>query len=107
MEDDTTSQLSSYFIDTIVDSNNIINHVYTASNAGTISFNDPTDYRDITLQRPGKPPLKVAETLECIMARLAILEPDFDKMEKYPALKEAYDNYKIIEGMLLNNDSDD
>lgn len=105
MEDDTTSQLSSYFTDTIVASNSI-NHVYTAG-AGTISLNDPTDYHDITIQRPGKPPLKVAETLECIMARLAILEPDFDKMEKYPALKEAYDNYKIIEGMLLNNDSND
>lgn len=108
MEDDTTSHLSSYFTDTIAASNSI-DYVYTASTAGadTISLNDPTDYHDITLRRPGKPPLKVAETLECIMARLAILEPDFDKMEKYPALKEAYDNYKIIEGMLLNNDSDD
>ena len=74
--------------------------------ADTITIDNSTN-SDFVINRPGKPPLKVAETLECIMDRLAILEPDFDKMEKYPALKEAYDNYKIIEGMLLNNDSDD
>lgn len=62
---------------------------------------------DITISRPGKEPLKVAETLEKIMDRLAIIEPDFDKMERYPALKEAYDNYKLIEAMLPNKNNDD
>ena len=72
----------------------------------TITIDNSTS-SDFVIKRPGKPSINVAETLECIMARLAILEPDFDKMEHYPALKEAYDNYKIIEGMLMNNDSND
>jgi hypothetical protein len=41
------------------------------------------------------------------MDRLAILEPDFDKMDRYPALREAYDNYKIIEALLTNNENND
>jgi len=56
-------------------------------------------YGDIVLSRSGKPDLKVGDALDEIMARLAIIQPDFAKMEKYPALKEAYDAYKIIEAM--------
>lgn len=58
---------------------------------------------DISIQRPNGSTIKVAETLEKIMERLCILEPDFEKMEKYPALKEAYDNYKLIEAMVAGD----
>jgi hypothetical protein len=60
---------------------------------------------DLTICRDGKPPLKVAETLETILERMLILQPNFEKMEQYPALKAAYDNYKMIEA-LIANDSD-
>jgi hypothetical protein len=72
-----------------------------------ISHSSITGVDDLVINRPGKPPLKVAQTLESIMERLAILEPDFDKMDRYPALREAYDNYKIIEALLAGNESDD
>jgi hypothetical protein len=36
---------------------------------------------------------------------MLILQPNFEKMEQYPALKEAYDNYKLVEA-LIANDSD-
>jgi hypothetical protein len=58
---------------------------------------------DLTITRPGKPPLKVADTLEQIMERLSIIEPDFDKMDRYPALREAYNNYKTIEALLTED----
>lgn len=46
----------------------------------------------------------VAETLQVVKERLLILTPDFEKMEKYPALKIAYDNYKMVEAMLRDGD---
>ena len=60
---------------------------------------------DLTILRDGKNPIKVAETLETILERMLILQPNFEKMEQYPALKAAYDNYKMIEALIVN-DSD-
>jgi hypothetical protein len=54
---------------------------------------------DVFINRNGKQ-IPVAKTLEHIMERLCIIEPSFEKMEKYPALKEAYDNYKLIEALI-------
>ena len=102
MENDSTPVLSDIVIGDIVIDNSSTD--YTWHTTDTLTITDPNNY-DITIQRPGQPPMKVAETLECIMDRLAILEPDFDKMEKYPALKEAYDNYKTIEALVANNNS--
>jgi hypothetical protein len=31
--------------------------------------------------------------------RLVILTPDLQKLEKYTALKKAYDNYKVVENL--------
>lgn len=106
--DDTTFDLSDLIFtdaDTI-DISNINTSVYTYSNiaADTISIGDPNNY-DFTINRPGKPPLRVGETLESIMERLAILQPDFNKMDRYPALREAYNNYKLIEAMLTGDES--
>jgi len=81
-----------------VDTNSITNVTPTS-----VTWESQQNY-DLTIQREGKPPLRVAETLEKIMDRLAILEPDFDKMDRYPALREAYDNYKLIEAMLTGNE---
>lgn len=70
---------------------------------GSISINDRTTIDDLVIQRVGKPPLHVAKTLEMIMDRLAILEPEFEKLERYPALREAYENYKLIEAMVAED----
>jgi hypothetical protein len=43
---------------------------------------------------------ELAQTLQQIQDRLAILIPDPAKMEKYEALKEAYSHYKTLEALL-------
>jgi len=106
MEDNTTLDLSNIDINDLL-TVNVDSSVYSYDYSGvdTITIDDPSDY-DLTINRPGKPPMKVGETLEKIMDRLAILEPDFDKMDRYPALREAYDNYKLIEAMLTGDEPD-
>lgn len=78
-----------------------------SQNSGTYSYSAMSSMEDITIQRAGKNPIKVAETLEMILKRLLIVEADFQKMEKYPALKEAYDNYKLIETLVSGEDNTD
>jgi len=46
--------------------------------------------RDATLE-------PISSRLTAIEERLAILTPDLQKLEKYSALKQAYDNYKLLE----------
>jgi hypothetical protein len=66
-----------------------------------------TGLNDIRISRPGKPDLAVASTLDMIMDRLCIIEPSFKLMDKYPALKEAYDAYKAIEAMCRMGDKEE
>ena len=42
---------------------------------------------------------EMATLMETLKERLLILTPNFEKMEQYPALKEAYDHYKLIEAL--------
>lgn len=49
---------------------------------------------------------RLALALEKIHERLAILEPDAKKLKKFPALKAAYENYKITEGLTFSNKED-
>lgn len=46
---------------------------------------------------------KIEKRLEKIEEHLAILEPDGKKMKRFPALKAAYENYKITEGLTYSN----
>jgi hypothetical protein len=43
--------------------------------------------------------VSMKQTIKAISERLAILVPDFALMEKYAALKEAYDHYKTLEAL--------
>ena len=43
--------------------------------------------------------VSLRETLETLQERLAILVPDPEKLEKYEALKQAYDHYKLLEAL--------
>ena len=49
---------------------------------------------------------ELIELVETLKERLLILTPNFEKHEKYAALKKAYDNYKLIEAMLSGEDND-
>ena len=39
--------------------------------------------------------------------RLLILVPNFEKHEKYAALKKAYNHYKMIEALIQEENKDD
>lgn len=45
------------------------------------------------------------ELLNQINDRLAILVPDEDKLKKFAALKQAYDNYKLLEQLCRDEDN--
>lgn len=49
---------------------------------------------------------EVAAMMETLKERLLIITPDFEKHEKYPALKEAYEHYKLIEAMCKEKEDD-
>jgi len=61
---------------------------------GKATFDDDVTIKGVSL----------IETLEKINERLAILVPDPKKLEKYQALKKAYDHYKLLEGMITDKD---
>jgi hypothetical protein len=44
--------------------------------------------------------VSVLETLQQIQDRLAILQPDPAKLEKFQALRTAYEHYKLLEKLL-------
>lgn len=65
------------------------------SNPGLKVTGDADFEGDVTIK--GK---SLVKTLEAIERRLAILSPDPAKLEKYAALREAYEHYKMLEGLI-------
>jgi hypothetical protein len=51
----------------------------------------------------GNNKIDVGETLKSISERLCVLQPDFEAHEHYPALKDAYEQYKMLEKLLLDS----
>ena len=49
----------------------------------------------------------IAETLRTIQDRLSILIPDPARLEKYEALKQAYEHYKTLEALCVEEDKSD
>jgi hypothetical protein len=49
----------------------------------------------------------LAETLSGIQARLAILIPDPKLLDKYEALKQAYEHYKTLEALCVEQSNPD
>ena len=45
---------------------------------------------------------QISDRLRTVEERLAILVPDPDKLEKWEALKEAYNHYKSLEALIGN-----
>lgn len=48
---------------------------------------------------------ELAEFMDVVKKRLLVLIPDFEKHEKYPMLKELYNEYKAMERLLGGPDS--
>ena len=47
--------------------------------------------------------INVGQFMKSLGERFLILEADFKKHEQYPALKDAYDQYKMLEKLLMEN----
>ncbi len=47
---------------------------------------------------------ELIQLIDVLKTRLLILTPNFEKMEKYAALKKAYDHYKLMESMIGDED---
>ncbi len=66
----------------------------------TLQVNGDADFQgDIKIK--GKSLVDFMQTLE---KRLAILQPDPAKLEKFEALKKAYDHYKLLEALCQEDD---
>lgn len=50
---------------------------------------------------------QISDRLKTVEDRLAILVPDPDKLEKWEALKEAYNHYKSLEALIGNPKEED
>lgn len=78
--------------------------------ASSNSFNaDTTEYGKTTI-KTAKSTIDIdelADMMETLKKRLLILAPNFEKHEKYPMLKELYNEYKAMEALLSGPDSDE
>jgi hypothetical protein len=72
------------------------------ANSGLQVSGDADIKGDLTVQG-----ISIVKTLEKINERLAILVPDPAKLEKYAALKKAYDHYKVMESLITELDTKD
>jgi hypothetical protein len=50
---------------------------------------------------------ELGDMMETLKKRLLILTPNFEQMEKYPMLKEMYDEYKAMERLLSGPEKED
>jgi len=51
----------------------------------------------------GKNEINVTHVMKTLQERLLVLQPNFEAMEEYAALKDAYDQYKMLEKLLMDN----
>lgn len=73
-------------------------------NYGTVHISGPnpsisTDKGKIDLN-------ELSELISVMKERLLIITPNFEKHEKYAALKKAYDHYKLLEAMISGDEND-
>lgn len=50
------------------------------------------------------PIMSLAERLLEVENQLLILKPHIERLEKYPALKEAYEAYKVLDNLIGTNE---
>lgn len=87
--------------------------VFNSSNStlNNLSYTTTTFAQPATLTLSGSKPVistekneinldELAEFMKIMRERFLIIVPNFEKHEKYSALKKAYENYKLIESMI-------
>lgn len=80
-------------------SSNIMANTISTDTGKSIRYSSDVNFEgDLILK--GK---NLSETLSTIEKRLSILVPDPSKLEKYEALKKAYENYKLLESLLYED----
>ena len=92
---------TSYTVSTGAGSNGTWGNTFSIGSmgsAGTYSTYDSGLRVDGDIKIKG---VSLLQTLEAIQKRLAILEePDLEKLEKFAALKKAYENYKLLDKLI-------
>jgi hypothetical protein len=76
-----------------------VNTVYATDNTSNLSdlqFHQPK-HGSITASDVILDGVSLSYTLRAIQERLAILVPDLEKLQKFAAIKAAYDHYKLLE----------
>jgi len=69
------------------------------TNANPIAVNSPKEIdKDVTVNG-----VNLSNFIKTVSERMLILEADFQKHKEYPALKELYDQYKMMEKLLTDN----
>jgi len=54
----------------------------------------------------GKNEINVSDVMKTLQERLLVLQPNFEAHEHYPALKDVYDQYKMLEKLLMEQNND-
>jgi hypothetical protein len=103
------NDISGAYLTSNVSGNNWANG-HGFSFASGSSFNaDTTEYGKTTI-KTAKSTIDIdelADMMETLKKRLLIIAPNFEKHEKYPMLKEMYDEYKAMEALLSGPDSNE
>ena len=87
-----------------------INNCYTTRDYvdSTLVFDEDGNTRikgDLIIEGDDGEDIDVGEFIKSISERLCVLQPNFEAMEQYPALKDAYDQYKMLEKLLMEKDN--
>lgn len=53
----------------------------------------------------GNNEINVSEFMASMQERMCIVQPNIEAMEEYPALKDAYEKYKMLEKLLVKNNA--
>ncbi len=78
--------------------------IYTPGSAYSMNSTINTNFGTVAVEVATKDEIKKIEgRLHKIEERLCILSPAFELHEKYPALKEAYDAYCLVEKLVNEN----
>lgn len=90
-----------------LDSSYFSNSNITISNGSSSNWSFTSDVKANTINtdRNSIDIDELADIIETVKKRLLILTPSFEMHEKYPMLKELYDEYKAMEKLLSGPDS--
>ena len=80
---------------------------YTFASSGSVTGSYGGTYGEIAAKKIELDGQDLGEVISSINDRLAILVPDLEKLEKYAALKEIYLQYKLLEKLCREDDTDE